>query len=260
MFGILAWNIGDFSGDGWDDLVIIYQYWPILYYGGPGADTLYDLVPEVGGWTPSSAGDVNGDGWNDYFCGETRTWWGAVDVFLGGPEGDSVSDYTIYDGDFDPYPSHSIETVGSQVAPAGDFNGDGYSDLLIANENFECCDWEFGSVYVVAGGPDIVAGVEDEESQPLPTEFVMRQNYPNPFNTTTTVSFDLPQCQRVALRVRNVIGRGVRTILDTELSPGTHSVTWDGTDGDGREVASGLYIITLTGKSGALSIKALLLK
>ena len=57
----------------------------------------------------------------------------------------------------------------------------------------------------------------------------------------TTISFDLPENQRVELRVYDLLGREVTTLLDHEVSSGSHEVKWDGTDGQGIQMSSGVY-------------------
>ncbi len=78
-------------------------------------------------------------------------------------------------------------------------------------------------------------------NQPLPTNLELLPSYPNPFNNSTTLEYQLPEPSRVTVRVYDVLGRLVRsfTPIDQDQSPG--KVTWDGTDGRGISVASGVY-------------------
>ncbi len=69
----------------------------------------------------------------------------------------------------------------------------------------------------------------------------LRPNYPNPFNPSTTIEYDLDQNAVVLVIVFNAMGQRIRTLVDEIQEPGQHSVLWDGTDSDGRRVASGLY-------------------
>jgi hypothetical protein len=259
-FARTAANIGDFNGDGWDDLVISYRNHPIIYFGGPLSDTLYNMIPEVPGSSPSSAGDVNGDGWNDYVCGASRGWWGAVDVFLGGPGADSVSDYTIYESDFWPYPAHGIGTAGKWVTSAGDFNNDGYDDLLVANENNECCYWEFGSVYVIAGGPDIVTSVDQSLIVDPFNDSLQLDVHPNPFNSETTISFYQHVRQHVTVSIYNILGQETRTLSAEDMGVGKHIVTWYGDDNSGASVASGTYLVRVQGSQLSGTAKLIVLK
>ncbi|MDE2646224.1 MAG: T9SS type A sorting domain-containing protein [Bacteroidota bacterium] len=80
----------------------------------------------------------------------------------------------------------------------------------------------------------------------IPSDFVLHSNYPNPFNPSTTFSFTLPLDKRVSVRVYDMTGRLVRTLINDEAYvQGTHSVVWNGLNDAGTAVASGQYIYTL---------------
>jgi len=78
-----------------------------------------------------------------------------------------------------------------------------------------------------------------------PARLVLHQNAPNPFNPSTTIAFDLPQSGRARLVVFDVRGRQVRALVDGVLESGTHRIVWDGRDGAGRRVGSGIYFYRL---------------
>lgn len=81
--------------------------------------------------------------------------------------------------------------------------------------------------------------------QAVPIEFALQQNYPNPFNPTTQISFQVPSSQFVLLNIYNSQGQLVRTLINETMNPGTHSVSWNGLDHSGRQVAAGLYVYTI---------------
>ncbi len=93
-------------------------------------------------------------------------------------------------------------------------------------------------------GSTVTSSVEDDP-ETLPTGFSLAQNYPNPFNPVTTISFDLPEAASVQLIVYNTLGQTVATLIDGELTVGTHTVDWNGTDASGNEAASGVYFYRL---------------
>ncbi|MHB8080127.1 MAG: FlgD immunoglobulin-like domain containing protein [Candidatus Krumholzibacteriia bacterium] len=71
------------------------------------------------------------------------------------------------------------------------------------------------------------------------------RNYPNPFNPGTRIAFTLPRAGRVELKVYNVRGELVATLLDEARAAGPHAVAWDGRDSAGRAVSSGVYFYSL---------------
>ena len=85
------------------------------------------------------------------------------------------------------------------------------------------------------------------EASGAPLAAYLRQNRPNPFNPATALEFAIPEAGAVELRVFDVQGREVRSLVSGQLPAGHHSATWDGTDEGGRPVASGIYIAALTG-------------
>ncbi|MBU1937185.1 T9SS type A sorting domain-containing protein [bacterium] len=93
------------------------------------------------------------------------------------------------------------------------------------------------NVYVVKTGPDVTAaGI----SHPLPITIVLHQNYPNPFNASTRITFDLPKAGLVILKVYDVLGRKVGTLMNGVQEAGCHSVLFDGSD-----LSSGIYFYRL---------------
>jgi hypothetical protein len=73
-----------------------------------------------------------------------------------------------------------------------------------------------------------------------PKKFRLNQNYPNPFNPSTTIEFTIPRSAYVSLKVFNLIGEEVATLVAKELSVGTHEIQWDT-----REQSSGVYFYRL---------------
>jgi hypothetical protein len=96
------------------------------------------------------------------------------------------------------------------------------------------------------GVPTDVGDDDDSVAAQLPARTTLHQNAPNPFNPTTRIAFDLAAEGRVTLRIYDVAGRMVRALLD-EVRPAGYgkSIIWDGRDGTGRRVASGIYFYRL---------------
>jgi hypothetical protein len=88
--------------------------------------------------------------------------------------------------------------------------------------------------------PQLAGGTTDINDV-TPSHFELKGNYPNPFNPETIMEFTLPQQTPVTLKVYNILGQVVNTVVDEVLPAGNHAVKWDGTNDMGKEVASGVY-------------------
>ena len=85
--------------------------------------------------------------------------------------------------------------------------------------------------------------VEDENI--VPDFYELSQNYPNPFNPTTTIGFAIPLPEYVEIKIYDMLGSEVRTVVNEDLSPGKYTVEWNGVDSLGNHVPSGVYFYTI---------------
>ncbi len=99
-----------------------------------------------------------------------------------------------------------------------------------------------------------------ETSHELPVEYSLEQNYPNPFNPQTWINFSLPVQGEVEIAVYNILGRRVRTLVQSHMPAGIHTVHWDGTSQDGTTVASGTYFYRIQAGGFTASRRMVLLK
>jgi len=105
---------------------------------------------------------------------------------------------------------------------------------------------------------EILTGVPvgiDEAEIATPRKFILYQNYPNPFNSGTIISYELPEAAQVAVKVYNVLGQEVATLLETFQPAGRHSVVWNP-----GGVSSGIYFYRIVTDKLADTKKCLLLK
>ncbi len=105
----------------------------------------------------------------------------------------------------------------------------------------------------------IVVSVKEQKDY-VPSAYYLSQNYPNPFNAMTTIKFGLPEVSEVILKVYDIEGREVKTLINTSLSAGEYTVRWDGTDSNGKLVTSGTYIYKLETEKFRKAQKLVLLK
>ncbi|HEX9916832.1 MAG TPA: FlgD immunoglobulin-like domain containing protein, partial [candidate division Zixibacteria bacterium] len=103
-------------------------------------------------------------------------------------------------------------------------------------------------------------GLGVNENLNPPTKFSLGQNYPNPFNPSTTIPFDLEKEAYVSLKVYNVKGQLVKTLLDKNLPRGKHEVAWKAEDQDGVKAASGVYFYVLKTNEQYVAKKMFLVK
>jgi hypothetical protein len=94
----------------------------------------------------------------------------------------------------------------------------------------------------------------------VPVEFALDQNYPNPFNPTTTIRFALPNDSKVSMKIYDVLGREVRTLINGDVAAGTNAIEWNGKNNFGTSVASGMYIYRIEAGSFVATKKMMLLK
>jgi len=91
-------------------------------------------------------------------------------------------------------------------------------------------------------------GVEPP-SQEIPVAYELAQNYPNPFNPTTTIQYGLPAAANVTLKIYNILGQEIVTLVNEQKSPGTYQAIWNSHNSAGAPVASGVYFYSLVARS-----------
>jgi hypothetical protein len=94
----------------------------------------------------------------------------------------------------------------------------------------------------------------------LPLKLGIINNYPNPFNPETIIQFSVPQLSRVSVDIYDLKGNLVAHLVNELLNPGNYTVSWEGRDLNGSEMATGIYISILKSEKRLISHKLLLLK
>ncbi len=107
------------------------------------------------------------------------------------------------------------------------------------------------------GAANSVVSVEDEEI--LPDEFLISA-YPNPFNPSTSISYTLPTNSEVKLKLYDILGNEVITLVNEEKMKGTHKAIWNGKNSAGSNVSTGIYIARLYAGNQFKNLKLMLLK
>ena len=199
----------------------------------------------------------------DYFSVEVRyiaavfppivIWsnWNSISNPLGDPELEnivftgSVSNWSYFSDNWSGYNDLSLladETIQLRIGlHSNDDDPDGFGLMI---DDITLSD----SVYTHVG------------NEVVPTSNVKMYNYPNPFNPTTTISYNLAEDSKVELSIYNLKGQKVKQLVSDQLSAGQHSVIWDGTDNNKKQVSSGVYFYRLSTGEKTLNKKMLLLK
>jgi hypothetical protein len=94
----------------------------------------------------------------------------------------------------------------------------------------------------------------------IPDVFALHQNYPNPFNPTTQIKYDLPEDAMVSIIIYDVMGRSIKSLVNTTQSAGYRSIQWDATNNLGEPVSAGMYIYMIQAGQFTKTKKMVLLK
>jgi len=200
--------------------------------------------------------DVDLDGDLDILT--AQAFDGAYQVLLN----DSTGVFTIQtDKVYFPLPQGS----GVDVEEA-DFNGDGLIDIYL-------CGFQHTDYLFLAEGN--VTSIDQKKTENYPQHFELYQNYPNPFNPSTKIKFTIPfviasgakQSQLVTLKIYDVLGNEITTLVNEEKSPGTYEVEFSSHSGEVRNLpagrqglTSGMYFYTLKISNYSETKKMILLK
>ena len=100
----------------------------------------------------------------------------------------------------------------------------------------------------------------DNRSETLPQGFALEQNFPNPFNPVTSLRYDLPEDGLVNIRVYDMMGRVVKTLVNSSQTAGYKSIRWNATNDRNEPVSAGLYLYTIQAGEFRQTKKMVLLK
>ncbi len=169
-------------------------------------------------------------------------------VFLGDPDGDELNEVALS--------FQGIDDSLQVIDEVWNADPDSMRYDRTVRETIPAPVRPFVRIYEFAADFTVSA---EEDPTTLPTGFALHENYPNPFNPSTTIGYTIPSETNVTVRVYDVTGRVVRTLVRGQShAPGVYEVIWDGTGDGGHTLASGTYFYSLE-YLGRRDVKAMIL-
>lgn len=220
-----------------------------------------DIIGSTGHGNSISSNGINIWGITTY--GEVR--WTAIENYTLGGGGVEINDCYMDWGRLDDWGNNSFIKSPLQYYPymyitesptnPAIYNWWGTTNQAEIEEMVtECVSW---SPYLNSR-PLLKQRTESPEVMPMVT--TLFPAIPNPFNTESRIQFNLGQTARVKLTVYNILGQEIKTLCNTQLSPGSYSYIWDGRDLEGKQVSSGVYLYSLRTPEKMITNKVVMIK
>ena len=257
VFGLV-----DVNADGKTDISMVQLDSAYFFYGkSDSVRHIPDLIltnPDTDFYSAfagaaSDIGDINKDGKNDF-------------ALLLSPGTNLSNCMAVYLGNSTP----QTKPIGDRcktgnnpfdiIVNVGDVNSDGVNDFgSVAPRNNVPELPQDGYFIIFKGDSGYVTGIE-KSSVPLPKDFNLYQNYPNPFNPSTTIEYTLQKEGKVELKIFDMLGKEIKTLVNKDQRSGNYEVVWDGTGNKGDKVSSGIYFYRLEIDKATITKKAIYLK
>jgi hypothetical protein len=273
LYASAKWNspvLGDIDGDGSLEIVI-------------GADdSIYAFEANgshVSGWpafrqktsnSSPSIGDIDGDSDMEILIGSSDD-----QLYAYHHDGKKVKGFPIKTG----YHLEASPTIQ-------DFDEDGNVEVVQASKDEKLYVWDLPGSYSHSniewgkfrhdlwntGNYDIQVtelppppresseGSQSEMSENMPKVYALRQNIPNPFGRETVIQYQLPKKSNVELKIYNIIGQQIQTLVNKSQKPGFYRIEWNGMNKNGDDVSSGIYFYRLNTGDFVKTRKMILLK
>jgi hypothetical protein len=213
----------DVNGDGLNDILVCSFASTFYCVSGADGSILWSVPVGNFSWSAQAIADITGDGHQDVVMACRN---------------DNLYVLNGMDGAIElQYPMNSGVLQGATLAyTMPDMDNNNSYEILAAADN--------GKVVALSGGTAVGVGIEDDQPA-VPAQFSLKQNYPNPFNPTTYIGFQIADRGFTELKIYDVLGREIKTLMSQELSPGDYKLEWDGTNQTRQRVSSGIYFYRL---------------
>ncbi|MFZ5979702.1 MAG: T9SS type A sorting domain-containing protein [Candidatus Zixiibacteriota bacterium] len=184
----------------------------------------------------------------NFVSGDNAPAYGTIDIYLADPDPSGTGEGRTHIG------SGIVDADGSFTVEVPTLD---ISDTITTMVTDESGNSSAFSLNMARG---VFTEVDSDADDALPTAYSLAQNYPNPFNPETRIEFSIPNNSDIKLTIFNMLGQNVKVLLEESRSAGTHTVSWDGTDQNGENVASGIYLYRLETEKFTTTKKMLLLR
>ena len=248
--GLGSWKSAqtvDIDNDGTDEIILASwnasnnDIYLLQQSGDTLVSTMIKNVPDASYRSYGGAvGDVDNNGLLDFVFGTRQSTPNGIIhrlAYQGGSITDSLNwKLTVIDS--------LIDTIVVQydITAMADVDGDGLDEVLYSGT-------PRGALPTDPPPPIVILSVDltgiDQGQTTVVEDFKLEQNYPNPFNPETQIRFTIPRALPVRLNVYNIRGQLVRTLVNSAMTAGSHTVRWDGLDNHGVKVASGVYVYSI---------------
>ncbi|MBK8661983.1 MAG: choice-of-anchor D domain-containing protein [Ignavibacteriales bacterium] len=231
--------INDMNEDGVAD-VLVQALTPYIYVLSGKTGMMITAIPTSGNNLGTGLlGDLNADGFPEIGVASLDN---KIYVF-GGKNSDTLFTYA-FGGGTNSYAAEAIWAMG-------DIDMNGTLEFLAGSRD--------GKVVAFSGGIDVPVGIKGDYTQ-IPGEFELMQNYPNPFNPNTIIEYRTPIQGEVQIKVYDLLGSEVATLVNEVRPAGIHFVQWNGKNMNGTPVNSGVYFYSIKAGSHYSVKKMVMLK
>ncbi len=212
-------KLDDVNGDGYPDILFGHSGTNGIVIDGMTGENVWLQPLADKSWNISGIDDVSGDGINDVIIGTLYS--NNYCYFLDGTNGSELQ-------------SNNVGTPVDALSSIPDITGDGSMEVVVGGRN--------GMVYCYSGGLNSWVGFD--ENNPMEDDFII-DIFPNPFSMETTLSFLLEGKAFISIGIYNIHGKLLNRLENSFYDAGNYGLTWNGTDGTGRKLPSGIYFFRL---------------
>jgi hypothetical protein len=266
---MLSWLSADLASTT-QDWIVAFWHHPPYTEGSHTSDDSTDSGRRLWDMRENALPVLESGGADLVFCGHSHSYersflldghYGVSSTLTGSMIVDGGDGDPLGDGPYSKPPGGPVANQGAVYVVAGSSGKTSGGPLdhpvmlsslnLLGSVVLDIRGNQLDAVFLDSGGNEqdhftMIKGTVTAAPSPLPgPELALSPVFPNPFALTTRLRFRIPGEGRVRITVYDVAGRRVRSVVDERLPSGDHEVVWDGRDGSGRAVGSGVYFSVL---------------